>query len=120
MKKLLATLLLLCSLSAWADATQDWNKRFYELNPKAGKWNPKWDQSGQQKYLKTLLASSVGDQYFNPDDYRLPVAPIPPAPYVPPVVQNETTTANHTSLQDALKAAQTTVKAIEDLIARGI
>ena len=117
MKKLLFAILLACSFSAFADYTQDWNRRFSELNNVP--LNQKWTPSGQQAYLRQLMASKP-DYFKNPDDYRLPVAPIPPAPYVPSVAQNETTVTNNISLQDALKSAQATVKAIENLIARGI
>lgn len=86
MKHLFLTLCLLCSFSAWADATQDWNKRFSELN--SVPLNVKWTAGTQQSYLRQLIATNPS--YFkNPDDYRLPVAPIP-TPYVPPVVQGDT------------------------------
>ena len=38
--------------------------------------------------------ASKPDYFKNPDDYRLPVAPIPPAPYVPPVVAQGDTAKN--------------------------
>lgn len=86
MKYFILVACLFCS-SAWADATQDWNRRFSELNNVP--LNAKWSSSGQQNYLKQLMAGRP-DYFKNPDDYRLPIAPIPPAPYIPPVVQGET------------------------------
>ena len=91
MKKLLFAILLACSFSAFADYTQDWNRRFSELNNVP--LNVKWTPSGQQAYLRQLMASKP-DYFKNPDDYRLPVAPIPPAPYVPPVVAQGDTAKN--------------------------
>ncbi len=89
MKRLFLTLCLLCSFSAFADATQDWNTRFSELNSNVPV-NTKWAAGQQQKYLRELLQRAPGF-YKNPDDYRLPIAPIPPAPYVPPAaVQGDT------------------------------
>ncbi len=83
MKRLFLALCLLCSFSAFADATQDWNKRFSDLNNVP--INIKWAASGQQNYFKRLMATRP-DYFKNPDDYRLPIAPIPAVPYVPPVV----------------------------------
>ena len=87
MKKILFLACLLFSLSAHADYIQDWNQRFSELNNVP--LNAKWSPSGQQNYLKQLMQARP-DYFKNPDDYRLPIAPIPPAPYVPPVVQDKT------------------------------
>lgn len=86
MKKLLFAICLLCSFSAFADATQDWNRRFSELNNVP--LNVKWTPSGQQAYLRQLMASRP-DYFKNPDDYRLPISPIPAAPYVAPHVAPE-------------------------------
>lgn len=91
MEKLFFAMLLTCSFSALADYTQDWNRRFSELNNVP--LNQKWTPSGQQAYLRQLMASKP-DYFKNPDDYRLPVAPIPPAPYVPPVVVQSETAKN--------------------------
>lgn len=91
MKKILFLVCLLFSLSAHADYIQDWNRRFSELNNVP--LNVKWTPSGQQAYLRQLMASKP-DYFKNPDDYRLPVAPIPPAPYVPPVVAQGDTAKN--------------------------
>ena len=84
MKHLILTLCLLFSQIVFADATQDWNKRFSELNPGVPV-NAKWAAGQQQKYLRELMQRAPGF-YKNPDDYRLPIIPITPAPYVPPVV----------------------------------
>ena len=105
MKKLLAILLLLCSLSVWADATQDWNKRFSELN--SVPLNVKWTPSGQQAYLRQLMTSKP-DYFKNPDDYRLPVVSIPTKPYVAPVVTQEPM-----SIDKALASARETVRQLE-------
>lgn len=91
MKKLLFAVCLLFSISAHADYIQDWNRRFSELNNVP--LNVKWTPSGQQAYLRQLMASRP-DYFKNPDDYRLPVAPIPPAPYIPPVVVQSETAKN--------------------------
>lgn len=88
MKKLIFALCLLFSVSCFADATQDWNRRFSELNNIP--LNVKWSPSGQQAYLKQLMTTRP-DYFKNPDDYRLPIAPIPAAPYVVPAgVQGDT------------------------------
>lgn len=116
MKKLLFAALLLCSTFANALPVDQWNKRFSELNNVP--LNAKWNAYGQQAYLRQLLSSRPS--YFkNPDDYSQLVAPAPVVVH-PPSVAPTTVTSHTSSLQDALKAAQATVKAIEDLIARGI
>jgi len=104
MKRLFFIVCLLLSFSVWADATQDWNKRFSELNNVPV--NLKWSPSGQQNYFKQLM-STRPDYFKNPDDYRLPIAPIPPAPYVPPViVQGDT-------VKDLLKRIKADIESLD-------
>ena len=83
MKKLIFALCLLFSVSCFADATQDWNKRFSELNNVP--LNVKWTPSGQQAYLRQLMASRP-DYFKNPDDYpRISIQPTAPIPSIPSV-----------------------------------
>jgi len=104
MKKLLFAICLLCSFSAFGDATQDWNKRFSELNNVP--LNTKWSPTGQQAYLKQLMATRP-DYFKDPNDYRLPIAPIPAAPYVPPtVLQGDT-------VKDLLKRIKADVESLD-------
>ena len=91
---------------------EQWNKRFSELNNVP--LNVKWSPSGQNNYLKQLMAGRP-DYFKNPDDY--PVTPSTPA--ISPSVPSSPPTGL-TALQPALIAARATVKAIEDLIARGV
>lgn len=91
---------------------EQWNKRFSELNNVP--LNVKWSPSGQNNYLKQLMAGRP-DYFKNPDDY--PVTPSTPA--ISPSVPSSPPTGL-TDLQPALIAARATVKAIEDLIARGV
>ncbi len=93
---------------------EQWNKRFSELNPVVPV-NTKWTAGQQQKYLRELMQRVPGF-YKNPDDYQIPSTPVAPAPLSPSV----TPVTVNTSLQYALNSARATVKAIEDLIARGI
>ena len=92
---------------------EQWNKRFSELNNVP--LNVKWSPSGQNSYLKQLMAGRP-DYFKNPDDYPVSIAPVTPSPSSPAVVP----IATGSPLQDALKSAQATVKAIEDIIERGI
>ena len=91
---------------------EQWNKRFSELNNVP--LNVKWSPSGQNNYLKQLMAGRP-DYFKNPDDY--PVTPSTPA--ISPSAPSSPPTGL-TDLQPALIAARATVKAIEDLIARGV
>ncbi len=94
---------------------EQWNKRFSELNPGVPV-NTKWAAGQQQKYLRELMQRVPG-AYKNPDDYPYSTFPVTPPPSFPAVAP--VTVITSTSLQEALKSARATVKAIEDLIARG-
>ena len=95
---------------------EQWNKRFSELNNVP--LNVKWSPSGQNNYLKQLM-NSRPDYFKNPDNYPVtPVTPPPSTPAIAPSVPSSPPTGL-TDLQPALIAARATVKAIEDLIARG-
>lgn len=95
---------------------EQWNKRFSELNNVP--LNVKWSPSGQNNYLKQLMYSRP-DYFKNPDNYPVtPITPPPSTPAIAPSVPSSPPTGL-TDLQPALIAARATVKAIEDLIARG-
>lgn len=93
MRKILFAACLLFSLSAHADYIQDWNKRFSELNNVP--YDAKQAPGPQQSYFRVLI-SQRPDFFKNPDNYPNlvsppVVAPMPPAPYViPVVVQSDT------------------------------
>lgn len=95
----------------------DWNKRFYELNPGAGKWNLKWDQDKQQVYLKGILKSGVGGAYKDPDNYPTAPSVIPSAPEVPSIPANVKVNSGE-ELGNALISAKATVAYLETLIAK--
>lgn len=114
MKKLIFAILFAMSFAAHAMSVEEWNKRFSELNNVP--LNVKWSPSGQNSYLKQLMASRP-DYFKNPDDYPVSTVLVTPSS---PAITPPITAINNISLQDALKSAQSTVKAIEDIIARGI
>lgn len=97
---------------------EQWNKRFSELNNVP--LNVKWSPSGQNNYLKQLMHGRP-DYFKNPDDYPVtPVTPLPSTPAIAPTAPpSPLTPTGLSNLQPALIAARATVKAIEDLIARG-
>lgn len=97
---------------------QEYNELFSKLN--GVPLNAKWAPEGQMAYLKGLLAIQARNgtnAYRDPYKYATaPAVPINPlAPALEPLTPNTTF-----SLQRALDSARATVKAIEDLIARGI
>lgn len=99
---------------------QEYNEAFSRLN--GVPLNAKWAPEGQMAYLKGLLtiqARNGTHAYKDPMDYQTqPTAPAVAFPQFPSVAPITVTT--NSSLHDALKSAQATVKAIEGLISRGI
>jgi len=97
---------------------QEWNKQFCALNKIP--YDAKQEPNANKSYFLGLIRMRP-DYYKNPDNQgslQPAPQPLPPSqPYVPHV--SPTDNAN-ISLQNALRSAQATVKAIEDLMARGI
>ena len=93
---------------------QEWNKQFCALNHIP--YDAKQEPNSNKNYFMVLIRQRP-DFYKNPDNFQVAPQPVPPplVSPIPPMVA-----INHISLQDALKQAQATVKAIEDLIARGV
>lgn len=92
---------------------EQWNKRFSELNNVP--INTKLTPPAYKSYLMQIMRDKPS-HYKNPDDYPISIAPVMPSPSSPSVAP----IATGSPLQDALKSAQATVKAIEDLMTGGI